>query len=129
QALGINRILDQDKSLVDREWLFQKVVRTQLCGAHRRLNRPVPRNHNDLGSVFLFANPFQRFQAVDSGQPDIQQYHVELLSVQDVEAGLAALRQQGFETLILQYVFERLADRGFIVNDENVMHVDWRKAL
>ena len=72
KTLRVNRVLQQDKGFVDGEGLLQKVICPQLSGADRGLNRPVPGNHDDFGSILSLPNFLQGLQPVHSGQPDIQ---------------------------------------------------------
>ena len=74
---GIDGILDQDEGLVDRERLFEEVVGAQFGGAHRGFDGAVAGDHDDFGSIFEIANLLQRFEAVHSGQPDIEQHDIE----------------------------------------------------
>ena len=69
----------------------------------------------------------QSFEAVHSGQPDIEQHYVERAFAQSFEAGFAAVRDRGLVAFVLEHALKRLPDAGFVVHDEDVMHAgEWR---
>ena len=74
------------------------------------------------GGILDVVNLLQGFQAVHSGQPDVEQHHVERAFAQGVQAGFAAVRTEGLVPFIFEHTLERLPDAGFVVHDEDVMH-------
>ena len=115
-------VADQDQQFVDRERLFQEVVGAKLGGADRCLNGGVPGDHDDFGRRFEFADLLEDFQTVGSGQPNVEQDHVVAIALQTVKAGLATFRGRGGKSLIGEHAFKRLADAGFIVDNQNAIH-------
>ncbi len=123
QFLGFDRVLDQDQRLVDGERFLQEVVSAELGGAHGSFDRAVARDHDHFGRVIHLADSFQRLQAIDAGQPDIEQHHfVAVLAPQQLEAFFPALHRCSFVAFVRQHSLQRFANAGFVVNDENFMH-------
>ena len=120
-------MLDQDEGLVDGERFFEKVVSAQLGGAHRGFDGAVAGDHDDLGGILEVANLLQGFEAVHSGQPDVEQDDVEGALAQSLQAGLATVGGRGLVAFILEHALERLPDAGFVVHDEDVMHAGGRE--
>ena len=77
QPLGFDGVLQHDQRALDGERLFQEVEGAELGGAHRGLDVAVAGDHDDFGMVFALDQLLQRLQAVDAGQPDVEQDHVE----------------------------------------------------
>ena len=92
ESLCLDCVLNEDESLVERQRLFQKIVCAELGGTDRGLDRAVPGDHDDLGSIFEFPDPLQGFQTIDTRKPDIEQNQVEKPFVQHVKAALARSR-------------------------------------
>src|ERR1035438_5574402 len=86
------------------------------------LNGSVARDHNDFGRIVELANPFQSLQAVDTGQPDIEQHDVKWGFAQKVEARFAAPRRSGGIPFVSEDAGEGVANSVFVINDEDVMH-------
>ena len=118
----IDRVLDQDQRPVDGERLFQKIVGAQLGGADRGLNGPMAGDHDDFRSIFTLANSLQGLEAVHAGQPYVEQHYIKGAFAHGFKAGFAAFGDENLVAFILQHAFERLADAGFIIHDEDVMH-------
>ena len=71
---------------------------------------------------------WQSFEAIHSGQPDVEQHHVKCAFAQGLEAGFAAVGDRDLVAFVLQHALERLPDAGLVVHDENVMHAgEWRE--
>jgi len=78
-------------------------------------------DHDDLGSRVEVAQPGQRLEPVEPGHLDVEEDEVwaELRVERDRLA--AGGRYSDLEVLVLEHLLERLADAGFVVNDENPM--------
>ena len=61
-------------------------------------------------------------QAVDSGQPDIEQDYVEAGFAKQIETVFAARADAGFVAFVLENALQGFADAGFVVDDEDVSH-------
>ena len=122
QPSGVNRVLDQDQCLFQRERFFQEVIGAKLGGAHRGLNGAMAGDHDDLGRIVGGAQFLQGFQAIHVRQPYIEKHNFEVVLLQDFQAGLAAARDRGLVAFIFERAFQRFANLLFVVNDQNVMH-------
>ena len=123
QFLGLDRVLDQDQSLLERERFFQEVVCAKFRRAHRGLDGAVAGDHDDFRRIVELANLLQRLEAVDAGQPDIEQHHVKCSLAQQVEAGFATLDRGCGVAFVGQNAGQGVANSGFVINDQDVMHV------
>jgi len=129
QAPRIDGILDQDEHLLQRQRFFREIVGAQLGRAHRRFDRPMPRDHDDLWRIIHLANLPEHLQPINPCKPDIQQNQVEARLAQQVEAVFATRADAGLVAFVLENASQRLADAGFVVNDEDVCHDFGRSSL
>ena len=65
------------------------------------------------------AQPLERHQPVDAGQPDVEQDDVVAAPADLLETGLAALDGIDGVALVAQHAAERRAHAGFVVNDQD----------
>ena len=123
----VDGVLHQDEGLVDREWFFQEIVGPELGSPHRGFDGAVARDHDDLGSIFHIPDFLEGFEAIHSGEPDIEQHYVKRAFAQSFEAGFATARNPDLIVFVLQHALQRLLNAGLVVHDENVMHAgEWR---
>ena len=122
QPLGLDGVLQDDQSPLDGQRLLQKIEGAQLGGPHRGLDVAVSGDHDDLRMVFDLDQLLQGFEAVDAGQPDVEQHNIHRLAAKRVQALLAASREQRFVALILQHALQRAADLGLVIHDQNGLH-------
>src|SRR5664279_712506 len=80
QTLGVDGIFQDDEGALDGERLLEEVESPQFGGTHCGLNVPMARNHNDFGWVRHLDDALQRFESVDAGQPDVEQYDIDWLT-------------------------------------------------
>jgi hypothetical protein len=121
-------MLDQRQGAVDRERFLEKVVGTELSGAHCGLDRAVTRDHDDFGRLLEFSDSLESVQAIHAGKPHIKQDDVEGLLFNQGQAEFSGFRFDGLVTFILEHALERVADARFVVHDQDVMHaVQWER--
>jgi hypothetical protein len=107
---------------------FSRKSKAPSFVAHGGLDGAVSGNHDYFGWVIQFSNSLQGLQAIGSGQPDIQQHHfVGVLAAQKFEAFFAAVNCAGFVTLVRQNPLQRFTNRGFVIHNQNFMHVEPRQ--
>ncbi len=85
-------------------------------------------DHDDFRGILEGANFLQSVEAVDAGHPDIEQDNIEGGFSNQVEAGFAALGSGSGVAFIGEDAGEGIANAAFIVNDQYVMHAEWRRA-
>ena len=61
-------------------------------------------------------------EAVDAGQPEIEQDEIELLARELRDPLLARLAERGLVPLVVEDLGERRADGGLVVDDEDFGH-------
>ena len=66
------------------------------------------------------ANFLEDFEAVDAGEPDVEQDDVEGGFAEQIETVFAARAGGGFVAFVLEDAAEGFADAGFVVDDEDV---------
>src|SRR5882672_4299520 len=80
------------------------------------------RNHDYFRWIVEGADFFQRFQAVHSREPDIEQDDIKTGFANEFEAVFGACGGGGLIAFIFKNSGERLANSGFVVDDEDVGH-------
>ena len=111
-------MLDGEQGLVDGERLLDEVEGAQFGGAHGGLDVAVAGNHDDGGGIFAGANLLERLESVHAGQPDVEQNQIAGFLAQKIQASLAALHGFDAITFVPQHVGQRLADAGFVVDNQ-----------
>ena len=121
---GLHGVLEDDEGAVEGERLFEEVVGAELGGAHGGFDGAVAADDDDLGDVggVQLADLGEGVEAVAVGQPDVEQDDVVGGVAEEVE-GLGGGGGGGDEVVLFaEDGFERLADLGFVVDDEDVVH-------
>ncbi len=119
QPALVERVPDQQHGLVHRERLFQEVEGAQLGGLDRGLDGAVAGDHDDRrGGVALLEAP-QDFQAVDAGQPDVEQEQVVVFLRRGFQAFLAGGYGVGFPAFFLEDVAQRGANAALVVDHQD----------
>ncbi len=124
QAAGLHGVLEDDEGAVEREGLFEEVVGAELGGADGGFDGAVAADDDDLGDAVgrKLADVGEGVEAVAVGQPDVEQDDVVGGVADELEGfgggggggdGVALFGEDGVE---------RLADLGFVVDDEDVVH-------
>jgi hypothetical protein len=63
-------------------------------------------------------NPIQRFEAIDTGQPDIQDHQFEDRPGQQIQTRLAILDRFDLKALVFQDAAEGVPNAGFVIDDQ-----------
>ena len=77
QAVNFERILDDQNDFFERERLLDEIECAKLRGAHGGFDAGVPGNHDHHRVHAVLANALQRFEAVDSIEPHVQQHQID----------------------------------------------------
>ena len=118
------RVTNREEQPVGVERLLQEIERATLCGLDGRGDGSVTGDHDDLRRPVEIVEARERFEAVEPGHLHVEedQMGMELRVERD---GLAAGRRDpDLEILVLEDLFERLPDAGFVVDDEDAMTHD-----
>jgi hypothetical protein len=104
KAAVFERMLRDEKDAIDGKRLFEKVVGAELGGFHGGFDGAVAGDHDDNGPIRLRdgLNAVERFESIDSGQPDVENYELKDGPGEEVEAGFAALDRFDMKTLIFE---------------------------
>src|ERR1035441_5135062 len=122
QAARLSRVLYQDEHLFEREWFLGEVVGPELGGAHGGFDGSMAGDHDDFGRIVEHADFFENFKTVDSGEPDIEQNYVEAGLTKQIKTVFPARADAGLVAFVLENALEGFADRGFVVDDEDMRH-------
>jgi hypothetical protein len=120
QAPLLYGVANQDDDLLERERLLDKVEGAKLGGTHRGLDRAVPGNHDDGRRPWGRLQAAQRFEAVHSGEPHVQQQQLEITRGHAVQSFLGGADGFHVIALFLKDGRKRFADAGFVVHDEEM---------
>ncbi len=114
--------LQQQLEFVDVEGLGDVFVGAMLHGLQRRLHRAVAghQDHQSLGTLRL--DVAEGLQAVDAGEPQIEQNGVDAMGLQRAISLLGAVGDIGGEAQREDFA-ARHADRTFVVDDQEVKKV------
>src|SRR5262249_20259130 len=133
EPVGVQGILDQNKSLFQRERLFEKIKSAQLGCAHSGFDGAMSGDHDYLWTIFDLLDALQRVQPIHSGQPDIEQNDLRSPLLELLQAGFTTLRQEDTVSFILEDPAQRLADIALIINNQNGEHKEaisnWKLAI
>ncbi len=109
---------DQDPLAVER--LFQEIEGPELGGLDRGLDRPLPRDHDDLRHVRARPQLGQDFEAALAGHLDVEEDQVDADGL--LEHLQPVLPRRGFEelvALVLEDHLQGLADVLLVVDDQD----------
>src|SRR4051794_10948228 len=119
------RVIDGEQDAFERQRLLEEIVRAEARGADGRVDVAMAGDHDHRRRAGGF-EPFQNGHAVDAGQPEVEKDEVVLLARELRDRSLAGIAQRRLMPLVTQDVRKRLANRGFVVNDEYFCHeVQW----
>ena len=122
---GLHRVLEDDEGAVEGERLFEEVVGAELGGAHGGLDGAVAGDDDDLGRTGRPhpADLGEDVEAVAVGQPDVEQDDIVDGVAKELQ-GLGGGGCGGDDVgLLFKDALERIADLGFVVDDEDVVHL------
>ena len=111
-----------EHGLFERQRLLDEVERAELRRAHGRLDAAVAGDHDDLRVDAPLAQPLERRQPVEPGQPDVEQDDVVGLPRHLLEARFAAVDGVDRVALVAQHAAERRAHARFVVDDQDGGH-------
>ena len=120
---GLHGVFEDDEGAVEGERFFKEVVGAELGGAHSGFDGAVAADDDDLGDVggVHLADLVERVEAVAVGEPDVEQDDV-VGGVAEEGEGFCGGGGGGDEVvLFFEDGFERVADLGLVVDDEDVV--------
>ncbi len=124
ELAGVDGVLEDDEGAVERERLFEEVVGAELGGADGGFDGAVAGDDDDFGDVrgVHLADVAEGVEAVAVGEPDVEEDGV-VDGVGEQGEGFAGGGGSGDDvTLLGEDGFEGVADFGFVVDDEDVVH-------
>ena len=115
------RVPDGEQEAVGVERLLQEVERPALGGLDRGGDRAVPRDHHDLRPGIEIAEAGERLEAVEAGHLHVEEDEVRPELGVDRDRLAAGGGDPDLQVLVLEHLLQRLADAGFVVDDEDPM--------
>ena len=82
----------------------------------------MPGDDDHLRLGFQGMDLFQHFKPIPIGQPDVQQHHIVGRVADQRQAFVAGGRSRHRIGLFAKDLFERLANLGFVIDDQDVVH-------
>ena len=120
QAAGLERAREREQQLRARNGFLDEVVGAEPRRLDRRLDGAVAGHHDDRATGAAALAPFaQQRDAVGVRHPDVQQHEVRATRAALLARRCGVARGKHGKTFILEGVLHRLADIGFIVDDED----------
>src|SRR5205823_3197476 len=120
QAPLLNGVTHQHNDFLKRKRFLDEIESAKLGGAHRGLDGAVARDHDDGGRVRQRLNAAEGFEAVHAGQPDVEKRDFQIAKRAALQSLFGGSNGVHLIALVFENQRERLADAGFIVDDQNV---------
>ena len=137
QAMGLDGIAQDEQGAVDGERFFEEVVGAELGGADGGFDGGMAGDHDDFGGTRarrgvvgeVAADGGEDVEpvgfsasAVWVGEPDVEEDGLVVGVAEELESFGGGAGGGDGVVLFAEDGFERLADVGFVVDDENVVH-------
>ena len=124
QTQKIERLFYRANGFFEGERLFDEIEGSQFGGAYRGFDVAVSGNHHHHGEVAFLAHAFEGLEAIHFWQPDVEQHQVDRAACETRQTLFAGGHRFDRVTLLAEDGGERVANAGFVVDDENgVSHV------
>ena len=91
----------------------------ELGRFHRGGDGAVARDHDDRRHLDDMTQPLQHLEAVHARHLDVEEHQVRRFALGLRNALFAGRRRQDVVALVLEDHLQRVADRGFVVDDED----------
>jgi hypothetical protein len=111
-------VADHQDRLVQRQGLLDEIERTHLDRTHCRLDVAVAGDHDHRRIHTTLPETGQRREAVDAGEPDVEDDHVVRRPGHTIETGLAAVDGIDDVALVAQHARERTSHARLVVHYE-----------
>ncbi len=115
----LERIAQQHQHAIGVERLLEDVVRAELRGFHRRLDRGVAADHHHRGGGISLPQALEHLEPVEPRHLHVEEDQLRTEAVVLRDAFGAAARGLHLEALIFEQLAEGLTDSRFVVNDED----------
>ncbi len=130
EVVGLDGVAEDEQGAVHGERLFEEVVGAELGGADGGFDGAVAGDHDDFGSAgardgvagVIAADGGEDVEAVAVGEPDVEQDGLVVGVAEQLEGFGGGAGGGDGVVLFAEDGFEGLADVGFVVDDENVVH-------
>jgi hypothetical protein len=123
EARLIQRVLNRQKQLVDRERLLDEVEGTDARGADGRLDRSVTAHHHDREPRPALAQLAQDLDPVAVRHRDVEEHQIRRPFPLDGRDGLVSVGlRSGVEALVREDSAERATDALLVVDDQDAGH-------
>ena len=116
------RVAHRQDGLLERQGFLDEVEGPELRGLHGRLDVRVAGDHDDLRVHMPIAQPLERHQPIDAGQPDIEQHDLIRPPANLIETRLAAVHGVHRVPFVAEHAAKRRPHARLIVDDQNRGH-------
>ena len=119
------RVAHDEDRLVERERLFDEVERAHLDRADGGLDVAVARDDDDFRVDAALAQARQSRQAIDAGQPHVEQDDIHRLASDHGETRFPTRHRLDVVPFVAQHARKRGPHARFVINDQNArLHTD-----
>jgi hypothetical protein len=115
----LERVPQRDENAVGVERLLEEVVRSELRGLDRGLNRSVPADHHDHRVGIAVPQPLERFEPVDACHLHIHEHEVRTKAIVFRDRINGVARRLDLIPLVLEKLPERLSNALLVIDDQN----------
>ena len=130
EVMGLDGVAKDEQGAVHGERLFEEVVGAELGGADGGFDGAVAGDHDDFGSTgagcgvarLVAADGGEDIQTVAVGEPDVEEDGLVVGVAEEFKGFGGGAGGRDGVVLFAEDGFEGLADVGFVVDDENVVH-------
>ena len=121
EAQEVDGLAHGERGGLERKRFFDEIEGAEFGGAHGGLDAGMAGDHHDHGQLPALAHEFERAEAVQAWQPDVEKHDVHRAAREPGQALFAA--GHGFDGVALfgQDGGEGRADAFFVVDDEDGM--------
>ncbi len=118
-AIVAEHPVDGLQERIELEGLLEKVGGAEADRVHRRLDRPVPRDHDDRDARHLLAHALHQLDAVHLGHPDVHDGEPGHRVVERGERRPAVLGLEHLVPLVDEHIAQGLADVRLVVDHQD----------
>ena len=120
QAPRPQGVLDHEQGLLEGEGLLHEVLRAHAHGLHRGLDVAVTRDHDHRHLGIEDAQAGEGLEAVQAGQPHVEEHEVVTAPLEGGEAGLPALHRLHLVALVAEDPPQGGPHPALVVHDQDL---------
>src|SRR5712691_9641370 len=120
EAALLNGVANQNDDLLKRKGFLDEIEGAELCGPYGCFDCAVTGNHDDRGRARGRLQAAQRFEAVDTRKPDVQENDLEIAGGGALQGFLGGTHGFHMVALVFENRRERFTNASLVVHDEEM---------